>query len=69
MWWGQTGKVDNKTNKELQNFLFKLLQDRNATAAKTALDVIVKLYQKKVRAFHLVWQSIIETLQLRVDAD
>ncbi len=44
----QTGKVDNKTNKELQNFLFKLLQDRNATAAKTALEVLVKLYKKKV---------------------
>eukprot|EP00960_Hanusia_phi_P023770 700955-Hanusia_phi.AAC.1 len=38
-----TGKKDNKTNKELQNFLFKLLSDRNSTAAKCSLDVLIKV--------------------------
>ena len=43
-----TGKTDNRTNKELQNFLYKMLEDRNGTAAKCSLDVLVKLYKKKV---------------------
>jgi hypothetical protein len=43
-----TGKIDNKTNKDLQNFLYKMLEDRNGTAAKCSLDVLVKLYRKKV---------------------
>ena len=41
-------KQSNKTNKELQNFMFKMLQDRNAVAAKCSLDVLVSLYKKKV---------------------
>ena len=43
-----TGKTDNRTNKELQNFLYKMLEDRNGTAAKCSLDVLVRLYKKKV---------------------
>lgn len=32
----------------VQNFLYKMLEDRNGTAAKCSLDVLVKLYRKKV---------------------
>lgn len=43
-----TGKQNNKSNRELQNFMFKMLSDRNGVAAKCSLDVLVSLYKKKV---------------------
>lgn len=42
------GKQNNKANRELQNFMFKMLEDRNGVAAKCSLDVLVKLYRKKI---------------------
>ena len=42
------GKQNNKANRELQNFMFKMLDDRNGVAAKCSLDVLIKLYRKKV---------------------
>jgi protein SDA1 len=42
------GKQNNKVNRELQNFMFKMLEDRNAVAAKCSLDVLVSLYKKKI---------------------
>ena len=37
-----------KLNKELQNFMHEMLSSRHAVAAKTSLDVMIELYQKKV---------------------
>ncbi|KAG7154659.1 SDA1-like [Homarus americanus] len=37
-----------KLNKELLNFMFEMLTSRHAIAAKTSLDVMIQLYNKRV---------------------
>ncbi len=37
-----------KINKQLQNFLYKMLDDNNGIAAKKSLDVMVDLYRKRI---------------------
>lgn len=37
-----------KMNKELQNFMFEMLKDNHAVAAKMSLDVMIDLYKKQV---------------------
>jgi len=37
-----------KVNKELQNFMFEMLKDNHAVAAKMSLDVMIDLYKKQV---------------------
>ncbi|CAH1776930.1 unnamed protein product [Owenia fusiformis] len=37
-----------KLNTQLQNFMYTMLQDNDATAAKTSLDVMVELYRREV---------------------
>lgn len=37
-----------KLNKELQNFMFEMLKDNHAVAAKMSLDVMIDLYKKQV---------------------
>ena len=37
-----------RVNKQLQNFLYKMLEDQHDMAAKKSLDVMVELYRKRV---------------------
>jgi protein SDA1 len=39
---------NNKLNKTLQNFMYKMLQDPSEIAAKKSLEVMIELYQKNV---------------------
>eukprot|EP00047_Mylnosiga_fluctuans_P003731 m.230644 g.230644 ORF g.230644 m.230644 type:complete len:691 (-) comp12092_c0_seq1:145-2217(-) len=39
---------NNQVNKTLQNFMYTMLSDDNAIAAKKSLDVMVELYRKRV---------------------
>jgi protein SDA1 len=39
---------NNKLNKYLQNFMYKMLQDPSETAAKKSLEVMIELYHKNV---------------------
>ena len=39
---------DVKLNTEIQNFMYKMLQDAHQVAAKTALDIMVELYKSNV---------------------
>ncbi|XP_026752226.2 protein SDA1 homolog [Galleria mellonella] len=39
---------DMKFNSTLQNFIFSMLRDSNARAAKLSLDILVELYQKNI---------------------
>jgi protein SDA1 len=39
---------NNKLNKHLQNFMYKMLQDPSETAAKKSLEVMIELYHKNV---------------------
>ncbi|CAK8688818.1 unnamed protein product [Clavelina lepadiformis] len=43
-----TGHKDNKLNKGLQNFMYTMLSDNNATAAKMSLNVMMELYHRKI---------------------
>uniref|UniRef100_H3CQ09 Protein SDA1 n=1 Tax=Tetraodon nigroviridis TaxID=99883 RepID=H3CQ09_TETNG len=39
---------NNKMNTMLQNFMYTMLRDNNATAAKISLDVMVELYKRNI---------------------
>ncbi|XP_072040990.1 protein SDA1 homolog [Amphiura filiformis] len=39
---------DNKLNTTLQNFMYTMLRDSNAAAAKMSLDVMVELYRRNI---------------------
>ncbi|XP_061782857.1 protein SDA1 homolog [Nerophis lumbriciformis] len=39
---------NNKVNTSLQNFMYTMLRDRNSTAAKISLDVMVELYKRNI---------------------
>ncbi|XP_071847511.1 protein SDA1 homolog [Apostichopus japonicus] len=39
---------DNKLNTSLQNFMYRMLQDSSAVAAKMSLNVMVELYRKNI---------------------
>lgn len=39
---------DNKLNTSLQNFMYRMLQDNSAVAAKMSLNVMIELYKKNV---------------------
>ena len=39
---------NNAVNKKLQNFMYTMLADDNAIAAKKSLDVMIELYKKRV---------------------
>ncbi|KAJ3272038.1 Protein SDA1 [Terramyces sp. JEL0728] len=39
---------NNKLNKTMQNFMYKMLQDPSEIAAKKSLEVMIELYQKNV---------------------
>ncbi|TWW66456.1 SDA1 -like protein [Takifugu flavidus] len=39
---------NNKMNTMLQNFMYTMLRDSNATAAKISLDVMVELYRRNI---------------------
>ncbi|KAJ1204882.1 hypothetical protein NDU88_000319, partial [Pleurodeles waltl] len=39
---------NNKVNTALQNFMYTMLRDSNATAAKISLDVMVELYKRNI---------------------
>lgn len=39
---------NNKMNTMLQNFMYTMLRDNNATAAKISLDVMVELYRRNI---------------------
>jgi len=41
-------KKDEKTNKSLQNFMYTMLQDPTAIAARKSLEVIIELYRKGI---------------------
>jgi protein SDA1 len=41
-------KKDEKTNKALQNYMYKMLQDSNRTAARKSLEVIIELYRRGI---------------------
>ncbi|EHA97937.1 SDA1-like protein [Heterocephalus glaber] len=40
---------NNKVNIMLQNFMYTMLRDSNATAAKISLDVMIELYRRNIR--------------------
>ncbi len=40
---------NDKVNKSIQAFMYTMLADEDATAAKKSLDVMITLYKKKVR--------------------
>ncbi|XP_069043502.1 protein SDA1 homolog [Lepisosteus oculatus] len=39
---------NNKVNTTLQNFMYTMLRDSNATAAKISLDVMIELYRRNI---------------------
>ncbi|XP_042897863.1 protein SDA1 homolog [Parasteatoda tepidariorum] len=39
---------NSKVNSVLQNFMYKMLSDRNATAAKVSLDIMIELYKRHI---------------------
>ncbi|XP_018409061.1 PREDICTED: protein SDA1 homolog isoform X2 [Nanorana parkeri] len=39
---------NNKVNTTLQNFMYTMLRDSNATAAKMSLDVMIELYRRNI---------------------
>lgn len=39
---------NNKVNTALQNFMYTMLRDSNATAAKISLDVMIELYKRNI---------------------
>lgn len=39
---------NNKVNVVLQNFMYTMLRDSNATAAKMSLDVMIELYRRNI---------------------
>ena len=39
---------NNQVNKSLQNFMFSMLTDSNAVAAKMSLDVMIELYRRNI---------------------
>mmetsp|Transcript_46499 Transcript_46499/g.53605 ORF Transcript_46499/g.53605 Transcript_46499/m.53605 type:complete len:782 (-) Transcript_46499:135-2480(-) len=41
-------KQNQKVNRELQNFIYEMIDDSNSTAAKRSLEVMIELYRKRV---------------------
>ena len=39
---------NHKLNRELQNFLYQMLEDNHAVAAHTSLSIMTHLYNKRV---------------------
>lgn len=39
---------NNKVNKALQNFMFKMLADSNATSARVSLNIMIELYRRNI---------------------
>uniref|UniRef100_A0A674M9T6 Protein SDA1 n=1 Tax=Takifugu rubripes TaxID=31033 RepID=A0A674M9T6_TAKRU len=54
---------NNKMNTMLQNFMYTMLRDSNATAAKISLDVMVELYRRNI------WWILVAALQFFLGKD